>query len=222
MTRKIHNEIVKKYQGQVVGRIRIKKPVEHQQLFECAAWHRNSESSLGVFDLKLTEHHSFPHEIELVASLPATVTDDYFQSLWCGNPIGKHYDTKQNAGKEAPPIAHRMKIMDAVERTGNTPDGKEFDVYLDPAIWPEIIAHYRAELADAIKYLAECSQVFQEHGDGGEYRSNLTQLGYAARNVGKLVKLIDEIERHLGYVTDATPMWRDNHAKNTAWAKEQA
>jgi len=219
--KKIHNEIVRDLTGQTVGKIRIKQPVEHTQHYECAAWYQNSVSGLGVFDLKLVEDYHSPHDIYLVASLPATITTNYFQSLWGGVAIGKSYDIRRDTGNEAPPIARRISVLEAVLNTGVTPDGKEFDVFVDPEYWSDFIVHYRAELDKAVKYAQSCTEVFQQTGDGGEFRSNLTQMGYACEQVKKLTKTIDELERKRGYQAQKSPMWRDLLRQNTTWTRDE-
>ena len=72
--------------------------------YECAAWYQSVALEPG-------EHPVYGQfrggeredELEDLVSfmVPGTITEDYFQSLWCGNQIGADYDRKKNAGKPA-------------------------------------------------------------------------------------------------------------------------
>lgn len=60
--------------------------------YECAAWSSTMQVPEQRVPLMFDGYW-------LLASASATVTQDYFQSLYCGQRIGEVYDRKQNAGK---------------------------------------------------------------------------------------------------------------------------
>jgi hypothetical protein len=220
----IHNEIVRKHREQSVGKINIKQAIEHTFAdYECAAWSQSVISATGIFDLYLVEDYLSPHAIYLKAKLPTTITSDYFPALWCGMPVSeKPYDTKRNAGREGRPYYKRIEILDAVARTGNTPDAKDFDIFVPKEIWREFIDHYRGKLAEDVKYARECTAIWQEHGDGNEFRTQLTQMGYACGEVRKLTKIIDELERRLDYLEGSnSQMWMRLYRENNVWAQDR-
>lgn len=217
----IHNAIVKKYQGESVGKINIKQPIEHTfSDYECAAWSQSVVSATGIFDLYLAERYHHPHDIYLLAKLPTTITSDYFPALWCGMPVSrKPYDGKRNAGQEGRPYCKKLSVLEAVSSTGSTPDGKEFDIFVRKETWRDFIDHYRGELAQFATYAQECIAKWQEFGDGGEFRSALTQMGYAGGQVRELTKIIDELERYLGYLEGPNnQMWLRYYHENNIWA----
>ena len=83
--------------------------------FECAAWYENIAIKAGRYPLKVLDAHidddgrvrghiGFAYYL-----IPGTIVSDNFQSLFCGMPIGKSYDGKQNAGK--PTIYHSGTYM---------------------------------------------------------------------------------------------------------------
>lgn len=64
--------------------------------YECAAWYCNVKAVAGQYEIK-PGRDSF--HAPFVADLDGEIVDDFFPSLFCGNLIGKPYDTTQNAGK---------------------------------------------------------------------------------------------------------------------------
>jgi hypothetical protein len=219
----IHNAIVKKYQGEPVGKINIKQAIEHTfKDYECAAWSQSVISATGIFDLYLAEDYHYPHAIYLAAKIPTTITSDYFPALWCGMPVGrKPYDTKRAAGREGREIRKRIEVVEAVAKTGSTPDAKDFDIFVQKEIWREFIDHYRGELAEAVEYAQKCAEIWREHGDGNEFRTQLTQMGYACGEVRKLTKIIDELERRLDYLEGPNNrMWLKYYHDNNVWAQQ--
>ncbi len=66
--------------------------------FECAAWWRKISVASGDYRVYGYLQGSSLH---FYAHLEGTIVADSFQSLFCGNPIGKPYDEEQNAGKTA-------------------------------------------------------------------------------------------------------------------------
>lgn len=78
--------------------IKLTEPITHHKAdYECAAWWQKSVSNVGIFELELP-WALCSDEPMLSVVLPATVTEDYFGSLWCGIPISR-YDGTQHAGR---------------------------------------------------------------------------------------------------------------------------
>lgn len=78
--------------------IRVSEPISNRRTgYECAAWWQESISDTGEFEIKLQK--GLGGEPHYTVLFPATVTKDNFQSLWCGNMIGKPYNETQNAGQ---------------------------------------------------------------------------------------------------------------------------
>lgn len=69
--------------------------------YETAAWYKTIRLDKGEHPISA----EFRNENEIVDlvwfSIPGIVVEDYFQSLWCGVPIGGRYDLNKNKGKQA-------------------------------------------------------------------------------------------------------------------------
>jgi hypothetical protein len=79
--------------------VTITEPIEITDAsYECAAWWKTMRSDVGSFELKYCKPEAYRPGY-YIATLPASVVADNFQSLYCGNAIGRAYDTKQNAGQ---------------------------------------------------------------------------------------------------------------------------
>ena len=69
----------------------------YQRLYEYAAWYTNMRAVAGTYTLtRCTDTYG---KIRYRAVINAVVTDDNFQSYFCGVPAGKAYDGSKNAGK---------------------------------------------------------------------------------------------------------------------------
>lgn len=92
-----------------IGSISIQPGETRTRHFECAAWYEEIELAPGTYDVfGLYKQYGYGHREDLRGqwyldslgySVPGTIISDNFQSLFCGNPIGKAYDSTQNAGK---------------------------------------------------------------------------------------------------------------------------
>lgn len=80
--------------------------VFHYAGYECAAWWRDTLVPAGDYPVFGYRQGS---SIHFTADLAGTITEDNFQSLWCGTPIGDGYNCKQNAGK---PSTYTMRTVD--------------------------------------------------------------------------------------------------------------
>ena len=88
-----------------IGFYVLKEEEVFTKYFECAAWYENIKVNPGKYPLYLDNYKVLKNgEVYgsfAFASLPGKIESDNFQSLFCGMPIGKTYDSTQNAGKEA-------------------------------------------------------------------------------------------------------------------------
>lgn len=226
MTKFIKNEIARAslshLMGKVVGKMRLNKPETYTRQFECAAWYETSEAKVGVVvDLVLVEEHLSSHDIYLEAIIPANITSDYFQSLWCGSPIGGSYDTNKNVGN-ATEFRFRVDILDAILRTGVSPFKPsekrvhgEHDIFVDRQYWGAFENYYRMKLGVEKRYMLELIAK-HETGDGGEYRSTLTSLGYCGNKIKVLSDTVDKICTHMSYQKEGS-MFRQYYTDNTSW-----
>lgn len=103
--------------------------------FECAAWSEEIALTPG--------EHPIEGEVECGSApwgagylkylvgvhIPGSIVSDYFESLWCGMPVGKkRYDRDQNNGK---PATYRFTTdLHFVAR--NIMEGKETNIKLRP------------------------------------------------------------------------------------------
>jgi hypothetical protein len=70
--------------------------VYHYAGYECAAWWRDVRVEAGEYPVSVYLDGS---TLRFSVKLPGVLVADNFQSLFCGNAIGKGYDETQNAGK---------------------------------------------------------------------------------------------------------------------------
>jgi len=86
--------------GKQVGFYVLSEPTEFVKHYECAAWSCTVIVAPGRYPVWAEiENGKVKDYPGLMVTMPATVVEDYFQSLFGGNAIGKAYDRKQNAGK---------------------------------------------------------------------------------------------------------------------------
>lgn len=69
--------------------------VYHYAGYECAAWWRDVQVEAGDYPAFVYRDGS---TLRFSVSLPGFIVADNFQSLFCGNAIGKGYDETQNSG----------------------------------------------------------------------------------------------------------------------------
>ena len=85
--------------------------------YECAAWHQDVLVKAGkypveVYDLAWEKDGRISFRCHGVYTMMhGTIVSDYFQSMYCGVPIGKPYDSTKNAGKEADYHDYRYTYM---------------------------------------------------------------------------------------------------------------
>lgn len=73
-----------------VGTITLKVPTAFRKLYECAAWYRDVRCLPQTVDLYVSSM-SGGQPYFMSWRFEGTIVDEYFQSLWCGVPVGKAY-----------------------------------------------------------------------------------------------------------------------------------
>lgn len=88
---------------QRIGTFVVNETLTHSRSFETAAWSETIEVAPGEYAItgEVNEAGGVKDFPGAMVALPGTVTQDYFQSLWCGSPIGRTYNRHQNSGKPA-------------------------------------------------------------------------------------------------------------------------
>ena len=71
----------------------------HYAGFECAAWWEDIAVAAGEYPVHAIVEQGRVRWFRV--SLPGVIVEDFFPSLWVGTLVGKPYDYKRNAGKEA-------------------------------------------------------------------------------------------------------------------------
>lgn len=215
----------------LVGYIRINQPVKYQEQYECAAWYENRVSETGVFPLYLETGVDSGQPVKrLAAELPSVVTDDYFQSLNCGMPIGKPYDSQKNAGKTGKPIKVTFDCVAGIEKHGNTPcenvptdpveaQSAEWlrhqDVYFRPEVWSEVLDWAQ----DLFKGACHDLRRFLAVQGSDEWVDRM--IAHCGREADKWHKAVDAITRHMGYrgLDGSRPLC--DISKNLAWVPSE-
>ena len=202
-----------------VGWVRINTPIVYtNKSYECAAWWQESTSDTGVFPLFLRQKDRYSVDFIVVADIPATVTDDYFPALWGGVAISNEPYKPKYIGKESK-VSVSSSLMDAIQNTGVIP-GRDVDWYVNPEIWKQYIQNREEELraayADLPKWWAEYN------AEEDEYHSRVGMVAHVAEHIVQYSREIQCLYRAVGYLEQATDMWRELHKKNTEWIKKSA
>lgn len=180
-----------------IGTVVVETPVEYtDQSFECAAWWESSIAGSGTFDAFLREDPHNKGRYYVTAELPATITADFFPSLWGGSLIGKPYDSKENAGKPARrAIRLRTELPEAIcnSCTICKPDGRHWEI--DKEVWRVAEAYYREKVKRDGESMANYFAKWQA-GPEDRFLSKIGMVGYAAGQVAKYVKAVEVISRH--------------------------
>ncbi len=207
--------------NQEIGFVRINKPIIYtDQNYECAAWWEERTSETGVFPLLLRPANDlYPERLELdvSASVPAVVSNDYFPALWGGVPVSSSPYKPKNIGRKSSIIVKRA-LVQAIIDTGNSQS--DTDWYVNPDLWPLVIKDQEKEL---VKVYNDLPKWWDEYKSGDdEYHSRVGMVGYFGNMLRSLSKDIKDLYRVLGYLQEKSPMWRRLHIKNTAWIPENA
>ncbi len=205
---------LKPFLGEVVGFVKINKPyVHHNASFECAAWWEDSEIKPGVYPLTLEKNYHVPYDLQLATKLDAVVVDDFFPSLFGGVAVSSKPYVPQNLG-EPRKIGRRFDIVEAIERSGNSPDG-DYNLFLNPILWQAFVDSANQSLDDFSKKLGEYYAEYLDKTREDKYNSRLSMVSYCAENMAALGKAIQCILRSLEYSQQSWFISR--HDENTRW-----
>jgi len=208
------------YLNKQVGFIRVNKSIVYtDKSYECAAWWEERTSETGVYPLMLKPAESlYPERPNFVvaASIPATVSADYFPALWAGVAISnKPYDCYKNVGRKCRDIDIRADLVQAICDTGISPNEKGNDWYVNPEIWELVIKNREEELVKSYKNLPRWWDEYLAGED--EFHSRVGMIAHIAQDLVRYPREIQELYRRLGYLNQATDLWRELHKKNTSW-----
>ena len=203
--------------GKTVGFVKINKPsLNHNASYECAAWWEDSIIQPGVYALTLEKSYHEPKRLQLSAKLKSIVSDDYFASLWCGNPIGDKPYKAKHIGEERM-IHTKYDIIDAIQSTGNSPDG-DHNLFVNPFIWDALVEAIEKSMLGAYEYLNRNWSIRGQDGDGPHFMQ-LSAIEYAAKNIAMLARAIEQVRTQQRYI--AEKFIADIRTKNVQWAIEQ-
>lgn len=196
----------------LVGAVQVNKPfVYHKADYECAAWYEDQEAEVGVYPVYLTKNYHSPHNLILSAEIGAKVKDDYFPSLWAGNPIA---GTKlQKRIGESRIIRHGLDVEKAIEATGTIP-GSAIDTYIDPIWWNTFLLEAFAELNNTYIYLPQCWSDYLNGDD--QYNSKVGQVRYCGREIERWANRILVIKGAMK--NEADEYFHRLHVENSKWA----
>jgi hypothetical protein len=204
--------MLKDYIGKPVGFVRINKPIVHtDSSYECAAWWEERTTTTGVFPLFLNVVNN---NYSVQAKIPATVSDDYFPSLWGGVAISDKPYVAKNIGNKSRDVRVSADIVAAIKDTGTIP-GADKDWYVNPEIWELVIKDHEQQLFNAYNALPEWWAKYQAGDD--QYHSRVGMIAHFGEMLVRYPREIQELYRHHGYLNEKSPMWQELHKKNTAW-----
>jgi len=190
---------IKNFHGKLMGYAYIKAQISHTQHYECAAWHETAVSdSHVVVPLTLVEDYHNPHDLMLSGSVPGKVTDNYFQSLWCGNKIGESYDTKKDKGKPKD-VGISVPLYESLESSFQLIGDKNayHGIYVSREHIGVIEEYYQKQLEHYRDYMSDLIAEHREFGNkgswGGEFNNCANQLGHAGDKLRVFSKILDRI-----------------------------
>jgi hypothetical protein len=219
----------------LIGAVKVNKPfVYHDASYECAAWWEDREACEGVHPVYLSRAYHSPKLLTITAHIKAKVVDDYFPGLWCGNLISREPYKPKHIGEERT-IYQGIEVVDAIERTGNSP-GSDLDWFIHPSWWKVFTDEALAELNEDYRRLPEFwdawdkldPSTFHTKMDGrwkfdDEYRSKIGMVAYFGNLLEKWARRIEKINWRAQYHKPGssydTEYQRNNFASNTEWAK---
>lgn len=219
----------------LIGAVKVNKPfVWHNASYECAAWWEDSESEKGVHPVYLGRNYHYPKNLTLTAQIKAKVVDDYFPGLWGGVRISNEAYKPKHIGEERT-IRHGIEILNAIERTGNSP-GNDLDWFIHPSWWKVFTDEAETELREDYRRLPEFwdewdqldPTTFKNRMEGrwgfdDEFRSKVGMIAHFGALLEKWSRRIEKINWQSQYHKVGgqydTAYQRDNFAKNTEWTK---
>lgn len=206
----------------VIGAVRVNVAQKNTRRdYECAAWWEETESDIGTFAVMLRREYHSPHDLFVIASVGATVTNDYFPGLWGGVPISREPYKPKHLGEKRT-VYINNDIVKAIHATGNSPDN-DIDWFINPEFWSLALKEAENELVAAYESLPKWWAEYMQGED--EFNSRVSMIGHFGRIFVRRSKEIEEIKRQMKYLgmlpgNSPTKYWKDNYNNNTKWAKE--
>jgi len=208
---------MKTYFGKQVGFVQVNKSVVYtDNHYECAAWWEERTSKTGVFPLTIQNPSStnYSKDIVVVANIPGIVTNDYFPALFGGVCVSTQPYKPKYIGQASRPIIISSNFTKAIMLTGNSP-GNDIDWYVNPEIWDEYVSYLRGCMNEEYAYLAQSWDKNMHNSES----STLDSVMYSSKRLSQYAKDIGDVSRQIGYLGEASDMWRNLHKQNTSWAK---
>jgi hypothetical protein len=209
------NTMLKDYLDKQIGFVNINKPIEYcNRSYETACWRQDSISATGVFPLILRKKDKYSSDYIVVASIPATITDDYFPSLWCGVAISNTPYVCKSVGNKCSDIKFLQDLVSAIENTGTSP-GNDFDIYVNPEIWDDVIKDRKDALEAAYNMLPKYYDEYVAGDD--QFQSRVGMIAHFGEMLVRYPREIQVVYRLRNYLNEKSDMWRRLHENNTSW-----
>jgi hypothetical protein len=207
---------MKNYIGKQVGFVKINKPIVYTDRgYETAAWWEERTSITGVYSLFLQKKDQYSNDYNVVANIPATVSDDYFPALWGGVAISNEPYKSKNIGKPSLAIKVSSDLVVAIDKTGISP-GYDIDWYVNPELWELVIKDREDQLNNSYNELPEWWTDYKSGDD--KYHSKVSIIAHFGEKLTKYSREIELLYRRHGYLKEMSEMLRELHKNNTAWA----
>lgn len=214
----------------IIGAVKVNKPFDYcNRSYECAAWSETSTAEVGVYPVVLRAENTYRYNLYCEGLVGAKVTHDWFPALWGGVAISNEPYKQKHTG-EARTIYKGIDLVEAVEATGNSPDG-DINWFIHPSWWPVVMGEAVTELREDYKRLPEFWGKWDEldpatfkpkddrWGFSDEYRSRVGMVAHFGSNLEKWARRIEKLTWRAGQWHQASAYMQELHAKNTEWAK---
>lgn len=176
----------------IIGKLRINKPYKETLRFEVAAWWEEVESIKGVYDIVLFENQD--KELWGKCIIDTVVTDDYFPTLFGGVTVGT---TKRGKGiGEYRNLIKSWPLYEILDRTAYSQNMEGYDIYLTEDYWDSVLDEAKERVEHWAQYCQERVEVWASQQDD-QFYSKLSQVGYAAENLNKWVRILQSAHRKI-------------------------
>jgi len=215
----------------IIGAVKVNKPFQyHNNGYECAAWYEDHQAKVGVHPVYLGRSYHYPKNLTITGQIEAEVVNDYFAGLWGGVAISKEPYKPKHIG-ESRIIRQGIEVVEAIERTGNSPDG-DINWFIDPSWWPVFMEEAVKELREDYRRLPEFwdawdglnKDTFHPRMEGrwkfdDEFRSKVGMVAHFGSLLDKWARRIEKINWNTSRFSDGSSYMQELYAKNTEWSK---
>jgi hypothetical protein len=212
------NQLFLPYVDQVVGKVLILEPIkDRNSSYECAAWWEETVSDTGVFDVKLNLNYLYPDNHPIVyASIPSTVTDDYFPAMYGGVSVSRTPYKPKHLG-ERRKLGLSMPLYDAILQSGNSPAHRRW-VIPHGELWSLCEQDMRARVVRYAEAFPAAYAKWLAEGDGS-YVGNLSMVGAYGGWIAEWEDRLTKLLRHMEFKTwDSYPQ---NFDLDAFWDKHK-